>query len=41
MTATIGPCGAATWPSSQALLAEHCRRRILHDNVAELYRLSV
>jgi uncharacterized protein len=42
------PHSDATWPESQHLLAEHAavlsehdRRRILHDNTAELYRITV
>jgi uncharacterized protein len=42
------PHSDATWPDSQRLLAEHGgglsdrdRRRILHDNTAELYGLTV
>jgi predicted TIM-barrel fold metal-dependent hydrolase len=42
------PHSDATWPDSQRLLAEHGsalsehdRRRILHDNTAELYGISV
>jgi predicted TIM-barrel fold metal-dependent hydrolase len=41
------PHSDSTWPNSQALLAKHAahlseadRTRILHDNVAELYRLG-
>jgi predicted TIM-barrel fold metal-dependent hydrolase len=40
------PHSDSTWPNSQALLAQHAahltdaeRRLVLHDNVAELYRL--
>ncbi len=46
MWANDFPHSDATWPWSQEMLAEHTahlseheRRRILHDNVAELYRL--
>jgi uncharacterized protein len=42
------PHSDATWPDSQALLAEHAsvlsdhdRRRVLHDNTADLYHLTV
>jgi uncharacterized protein len=42
------PHSDATWPDSQALLAEHTadmtdyeRNRILHDNVAELYGITL
>jgi predicted TIM-barrel fold metal-dependent hydrolase len=42
------PHSDATWPDSQRLLAEHAshlserdRHRVLHDNVAELYRITV
>jgi predicted TIM-barrel fold metal-dependent hydrolase len=48
MWANDFPHSDATWPNSQALLAEHAkhlddhsRSRILHDNVAELYGLTV
>ena len=48
MWANDFPHRDATWPHSQQLLAEHAaqldeyaRRRILHDNVAELYKLAV
>jgi predicted TIM-barrel fold metal-dependent hydrolase len=48
MWANDFPHSDATWPNSQALLAEHAtdldertRRRILHDNVAELYGITV
>ena len=41
------PHSDATWPESPRLLAEHAahldestRRRILHDNAAELYRVQ-
>jgi len=47
MWANDFPHSDATWPNSQQLLAEHARhldeharRRILHDNVAELYRIT-
>ena len=47
MWANDFPHSDATWPNSQALLAEHTvhldegqRRRILHDNVAELYGIE-
>jgi predicted TIM-barrel fold metal-dependent hydrolase len=42
------PHSDATWPDSQQLLAEHAaalserdRRRVLHDNTAELYGITV
>jgi len=48
MWANDFPHSDATWPHSQEMLAEHAahleehvRARILHDNVAELYHLSV
>jgi len=48
MWANDFPHSDATWPNSQTLLAEHAmqldehaRRRILHDNVAELYGINV
>ena len=48
MWANDFPHSDATWPRSQELLAvhaqhldEHARRRILHDNVAELYGITV
>lgn len=48
MWANDFPHSDATWPNSQALLAEHAahltdhqRSRILHDNVAELYSITV
>jgi predicted TIM-barrel fold metal-dependent hydrolase len=48
MWANDFPHSDATWPDSQKLLAEHAshlddhaRGRILHDNVAELYGLTV
>jgi predicted TIM-barrel fold metal-dependent hydrolase len=48
MWANDFPHSDATWPHSQELLAEHARhlderarRRILHDNVAELYGITV
>ncbi|HYL53485.1 MAG TPA: amidohydrolase family protein, partial [Acidimicrobiia bacterium] len=48
MWANDFPHSDATWPDSQKLLAEHAshlddhaRARILHDNVAELYGLTV
>lgn len=48
MWANDFPHSDATWPNSQALLQkhaagldEHTRRRILHDNCAELYNLTV
>jgi predicted TIM-barrel fold metal-dependent hydrolase len=48
MWANDFPHSDATWPDSQALLAEHTvhldghqRCRILHDNVAELYGIDV
>jgi predicted TIM-barrel fold metal-dependent hydrolase len=48
MWANDFPHSDATWPNSQALLQEHAagldeqtRRRILHDNVADLYQLTV
>jgi predicted TIM-barrel fold metal-dependent hydrolase len=48
MWANDYPHSDATWPNSQAMLAEHAahldddvRARILHDNVAELYGISV
>jgi predicted TIM-barrel fold metal-dependent hydrolase len=48
MWANDFPHSDATWPRSQELLAEHAahlndhtRRRILHDNVAELYNITV
>jgi predicted TIM-barrel fold metal-dependent hydrolase len=48
MWANDFPHSDATWPNSQALLAEHAmqldehtRRRILHDNAAELYGIDV
>ena len=48
MWANDFPHSDATWPHSQELLAEHAepldehvRRRILHDNVAELYGIVV
>jgi predicted TIM-barrel fold metal-dependent hydrolase len=48
MWANDFPHSDATWPNSQALLAEHAmqlddraRRRILHDNAAELYAITV
>jgi predicted TIM-barrel fold metal-dependent hydrolase len=48
MWANDFPHSDATWPHSQRLLAEHAtqldehtRRRILHDNVAELYGITV
>jgi predicted TIM-barrel fold metal-dependent hydrolase len=47
MWANDFPHSDATWPNSQDLLAEHAvhldehaRRRILHDNVAELYGIT-
>ena len=47
MWANDFPHSDATWPDSQALLAEHAaqlsphaRSRILHDNAAELYGLT-
>jgi predicted TIM-barrel fold metal-dependent hydrolase len=47
MWANDFPHSDATWPDSQALLAEHAahlspetRARILHDNCAELYGLD-
>jgi uncharacterized protein len=48
MWASDFPHSDSTWPHSEELLAEHTRdltdhqcRRILHDNVAELYGLDV
>ena len=48
MWANDFPHSDATWPNSQALLAEHTADmsewecdRILHDNVSELYGLNV
>jgi predicted TIM-barrel fold metal-dependent hydrolase len=48
MWANDFPHSDATWPNSQALLAEHAgllsytdRKRILRDNVSELYKLNV
>jgi uncharacterized protein len=48
MWANDFPHSDATWPNSQKLLQEHAahldehaRRRILHDNVADLYGLTV
>lgn len=48
MWANDFPHSDATWPRSQALLAqhtpqldEHQRRRVLHDNAAELYGITV
>jgi predicted TIM-barrel fold metal-dependent hydrolase len=48
MWANDFPHSDATWPNSQAMLAEHAahlepdvRARILHDNAAELYGISV
>jgi predicted TIM-barrel fold metal-dependent hydrolase len=48
MWANDFPHSDATWPNSQAMLAEHAahlddavRARILHDNVAELYGINV
>lgn len=48
MWANDFPHSDATWPHSQAMLAEHAahldadvRSRILHDNAAELYGISV
>ena len=48
MWANDFPHSDSTWPNSQALLAKHAahltddeRNLILHDNVAELYRLEV
>jgi predicted TIM-barrel fold metal-dependent hydrolase len=48
MWANDYPHSDATWPNSQAMLAEHAahldhdvRARILHDNVAELYGITV
>jgi predicted TIM-barrel fold metal-dependent hydrolase len=48
MWANDFPHSDATWPNSQQLIAEHAshldersRRRILHDNVAELYDIRV
>ena len=48
MWANDFPHSDATWPHSQELLAEHAthldpaaRKRILHDNVAELYGITV
>jgi uncharacterized protein len=48
MWANDFPHSDATWPNSQQLLAEHAaaldprtRRRILHDNCAELYGITV
>jgi uncharacterized protein len=42
------PHSDATWPHSQKLIAQHAaslsehdRRRILHDNTAELYGITV
>ena len=42
------PHSDATWPDSQALLAQHTadmteyeRNRVLHDNVAELYGIQL
>ena len=47
MWANDFPHSDATWPDSQALLAEHAahlapetQARILHDNAAELYGLA-
>ena len=47
MWANDFPHSDATWPDSQALLAEHAahlspkeQSRILHDNAAELYGLG-
>jgi uncharacterized protein len=47
MWANDFPHSDATWPDSQALLAEHAghlapetQSRILHDNAAELYGLA-
>ena len=47
MWANDFPHSDATWPNSQAMLAEHAahldgdvRARILHDNVAELYGID-
>jgi predicted TIM-barrel fold metal-dependent hydrolase len=48
MWANDFPHSDATWPNSQALLQKHAadlddhtRSRILHDNCAELYKLTV
>ena len=48
MWANDFPHSDSTWPNSQAILAEHTagltsvqKDRILHDNVAGLYGLSV
>jgi len=48
MWANDFPHSDATWPHSQELLMQHAmqldeqaRRRILHDNVAELYGITV
>ncbi|MGQ0824958.1 MAG: amidohydrolase family protein [Actinomycetota bacterium] len=48
MWANDFPHSDATWPHSQVMLAEHAlhldahaRRRVLHDNVAELYGIDV
>ena len=48
MWANDFPHSDATWPNSQAMLAEHAahlddaaRARILHDNAAELYGIRV